>query len=56
VAQAAGLRFPAETCLFGVLYLKMERTLVRFLHSGDPDVIQTCGLQVPGVINLPTYD
>jgi hypothetical protein len=25
----------------------MERTLVKSLHSGDPDVIQTQGLQNP---------
>ncbi len=27
--------------------MKDEKTLVKSLHSGDPDVIQTCGLQFP---------
>jgi hypothetical protein len=30
-----------------MLYLMMDRTLVKSLHSGDPDVIQTQGLPVP---------
>jgi hypothetical protein len=27
-------------------------TLVKSLHSGDPDVFQTCGLQVPDYLRV----
>ncbi len=34
----------------------MERTLVKSLHSGDPDVIQTRGLHYLGVNDLQFPD
>ncbi len=33
------LGFPAETCQSRDLQFRMEMTLVKSLHSGDPDVI-----------------
>ncbi len=32
-----------QTCLALGVLLRIENSLVKFLHSGDPDIIQTCG-------------
>ncbi len=47
VLQAAGVRSRPRQVSLRMLYGRMERALVKSLHSGDPDVIQTRGLQVP---------
>jgi hypothetical protein len=36
--QAAGVRSLDEKCLAQLLYMRMERTLVKSLQSGDPCV------------------
>jgi hypothetical protein len=44
----AGIRFSAETCLSqDALIEDIEGALVKFLHNGDHDMIQTCRWHVP---------
>ncbi len=38
-----GVRFLARHVCLGVFYYRIQSSLVKLLHSGDPDMIQTCG-------------
>ncbi len=46
------VRFPASICQSRDIYVRIKMTLVKSLHSGDPDVIQTGGTLYARIIHL----